>query len=196
MTTITALPGSYYQLSNLQNSGSGGSGNASTGGASSIQPLVDALNAANSGSSQSASNDAYSLNLSSAAQLILNNSANTGANNSGNAFVLTQAQKTAISNIIAKYKDAPFTQDTFNQIQNDLEAAGLGADQLSAKDQVNSLNLTSALLNDLNGNYAPLTSMQTALSNEQAKASSYMQGVIKEWRSISTTASSGGQGLM
>ena len=75
-------------------------------------------------SGSSAHGPAYKLDLSQIGQQIVDNS------NNGNGPTLTDAQKTSIKDIFAKYKDAPQTQDTFDKIHTDLQAAGVAPEQL------------------------------------------------------------------
>ena len=83
MTTI--MPSSYYQLSNLQPSTS--SNSTSSAGNSLTQDLVSSLAAGEDGSQSS--NDAYSLNLSPAAQQLLNSSSTSSASTiSSSSFIL------------------------------------------------------------------------------------------------------------
>lgn len=180
MTSISLA--NYYPLSGTQ------TGSGSTAGSSSslslTQSLVSDLDSVDSSGSGTAGADAYSLNLSQQAQSLLNG----GASSSSANFTLTSAQQTTISNILEKYKNAPFTQATFNEIQDDLQSAGVSADQLIAQDETSSFNPTDDLINALNGNYNVTTPATTA-SSEQTKASNYLQSIVKEWQSISTTAS-------
>lgn len=194
MTSISS-PSMYYQLSSLQNSTSsstsgGGKGNAAT---SPTEMLLNALQEADGNSSQKDNTDAFSLNLSPAAQMLMNNSDNQTSSSStaGTSFTLTKAQQADIQAILEKYKDAPATQDTFNAIQNDLEAAKLGPDQLSAQDQITSFNTLSSLLNYLNGDFNTVNSAATTLSNQQDKANNYMQSVMTLWQSISSGSPDG-----
>ncbi len=196
MTSISSLPSSYYQLSALQNGAadSGNAGSSSTGGASSLtQTLVDALQSVDNSQQQNSSNDAYSLNLSSAAQQLLNGQpASSSAGNTEFAFNLTSQQQTEINAIIEKYKGQPLTQATFNEIQNDLEKVGLGADQLSAKDQMTSFNPTSTLIDALNGNYSDISTASQITTSESTKANNYMQNIISLWQSANNNATTSG----
>ncbi|MDE3059836.1 MAG: hypothetical protein KGJ06_02365 [Pseudomonadota bacterium] len=134
------------------------------------------------------------VDLSPQAQSILNqmNSGSTAAPglNPGSGFVLSPQQQQQISAILAKYKDAPFTQDTYNQIQNDLKAAGLSPDQLSLEDQAKKFDPTQVLVDALNGINSPTDNNLFGNSSEQANASSYMQQIVSQWRNISSTAGS------
>lgn len=192
MTSITNIPASYYQLSSLQGTNTGQSSltsnNNSSSAASVTQSLINALQ--NSGNASDFSSGSDILDLSPAAQQLLNNISSGSTQNTGNnsSFTLTQAQQQQVKDIIIKYKDAPMTQDTFNKIQNDLEAAGLGADQLSAKDQVASLNLTSTLLDALNGKNDPLSSASDKLSAEKTKANNYIKDVYSLWQQTASSA--------
>jgi len=120
-------------------------------------------------------------------------SGTTGADSNSN-FTLTNSQQQQITDILNQYKDAPFTQATFNQIQNALQKAGLGTDLLSAKDQINSFNPTMDFLNALSGNTTnnSLNSQDPTniAASEQTKSSNYMNQIYQQWQGISTTASS------
>lgn len=112
----------------------------------------------------------------------------TGSLFGGNSnFSLTADQKQAISNILAKYKDAPYTQATFNNIQNDLAAAGLSPSLLSMQDQAKSFDPAIVLLDALNGTTTDTGALfGTNPQGEQTKQTNYMQGIIQQWQSIST----------
>src|SRR3954465_10751269 len=126
MTSIgTQLNSMYYQLSNL-----GAGTNDTKTLPNAADALLQMLSATNNGATGSG-DDAFLLDLSPQAQQILsgiNGGAFTGDPLSGfnNNFFLSGKQQDQVTAILDKYKDAPYTQDTFNQIQNDLEAAGLG----------------------------------------------------------------------
>jgi len=184
MTSINTALSSYYQLANQ-------SGSSST--SSTATTLADALQAIDgSDDTSSSSSDAYTLNLSAQAQQLLSGSttsSSTASSTGSSNFVLTSAQENTITTILEKYKDSPFDQATFDQIQNDLTAAGLGSTQLSAQDQVTSFNPTSNFLSALNGDYSNLSDPSTSASTEQTKTTNYMNNIISFWKSISTTAS-------
>ena len=188
MTAISLS--SYYPLSGTQTGKTGGNRTGNHLNSDPTQSLISALAAVNGASSSNNDNSAYFLNLSPAAQLLLNhnNTSSTGSSNNGN-FTLSSAQRTQINDILKKYKDAPFTQETFDQIQNDLQAAKLGPDQLIAQDEISSFNPTSSLINALNGNFAPLNTPATTAASEHTKTTNYMQGIITAWQQISGTAS-------
>ena len=189
----------YYQLFN--NSGSQSSG--TTAQTNVTQSLLQALSG--SSNSTSTSNDAYLLSLSPQAQQYLsatssNSSSNSGdalfnalqatqssgTNSTGQSFLLSSKQQASITAIITKYKDAPYTQDTFNSIQNDLNAAGLGTSTLSLLDQNKSFNPAVVLINALNGGSTDSSNTGVAsASDEQAKSTAYMQNIISQWKNIS-----------
>jgi uncharacterized protein (DUF1778 family) len=188
MGTIGGI-GNYFQLANLLSSGSGSGtlGQQPSGNPS----LAQILDQSNSGGSSGGSN-AFLLDLSPQAQQLLNGTASSSsASGSSSDFILTDAQQAAIKTIIAKYKDAPLTQDTFNAIQNALAAAGLSPQTLAAEDQVNSFNPTSVLLSALNGNFANLQNTANSASNEQTKESRYLQGIVKLWEAAAASSGSG-----
>lgn len=171
MSTINIqTAGGYYQLGNAAS----GSAAVSTAGASLQQH--NTLNGFDP--------SAYLLDLSPEAQKYLNGSLSLSSSNSG--FLLNGGQRQAISDIIAKYKDAPFTQDTYNKIQNDLIEAGLGPDQLGRMDKVKSFNPTQLLINALSGRNDNSGAILTD-SDIQTKSANYMQQIVSQWKDISTT---------
>lgn len=180
MTSISTSLSSYYQLFGQQSSAT------NTTSASLTQSLADALDALSSSGSGSG---AYSLNLSPAAQALMNGGSSGSGTGSSTTFTLTSAQQADIKTILEKYKDAPYTQATFDSIQSDLSAAGLGAPQLSAEDQVNSFNSTDVFLSALSGNYSSLNTPSQSATSEQTKTANYMNDIISAWQSISTTYS-------
>lgn len=132
------------------------------------------------------------VDLSPQAQQVLANLKSGGGNDSTTTdsnFVLTKQQQQQLKDIIAKYKDAPFTQETYNQLQDDLEAAGLAPTQLAAEDQIRSFNPTTVLLNAMYGtdNSADVSTVPSA-EEEQTKSDNYMKHIQEHWKNISTTA--------
>jgi len=188
MTSISTLNnGGYYQLSNpLAGTGTGQAPNAT-------DALLQAMSAASNSSfdNSNSNNDAFLLDLSPEAQGLLNGggapstSGLAGLLNGGN-FALSAKQQEQITAILTKYKDAPYTQDTFNQIQNDLNAAGLGPQLLSMEDQAKSFDPALVLLDALNGTDSTLS--LSSATDEQDKATAYMQSIISQWKSISSIA--------
>ena len=181
MTTINNSYNSnaYYQLFGQQSAAQPASSSS----------LVNALTQADNPTTNE--NDAYSVDLSPQAQAYLNSQKSTSTpTTSGSAslkanFNLTPAQQKQIDDILAKYKDAPYTQDTFKQIQSDLKAAHLDSDQLSLMDKLKSFNSTQVLIGYLNGvEAAPVND----LSGEKDKATNYTQSIMDQWKHISTTA--------
>jgi len=109
------------------------------------------LSAVNSGGEtaqiSAASGSAYLLDLSPEAQSYLNDnispldtagylSATALASGQNQAFISGRIQQQQINNILQKYNSAPGTQADYEQIQTDLQAAGLSANQLSIQEQV------------------------------------------------------------
>jgi len=192
MGTIGGI-GNYFQLANLLSSGSGSSTSALNLPTPSNETLAQILNASSSSGSSQNGASAFLLDLSPQAQKLLNGTTSSASGSSTN-FVLTQAQQTAIENIIQKYKDAPLTQATFDAIQNALAAAGLSPQTLAAEDQVKSFNPTNVLLSALDGNYTSIQNPATSASGEQAKETHYLQSIIKLWEAASAKGSSGSGG--
>lgn len=191
MSAINTLAGGYYQLNNL------GTGLANTQASSTpTDALLQAMSSLdNSNNASSQSSDAFLLDLSPQAQSLLNGAGGTRATSLGNVlgtgsnFILSAQQQQKVSDILAKYKDAPYTQDTFNQIQNDLRAAGLAPDTLSLKDQTQSFDPSMVLIDALNGTSDSSNLLGTDASNagEQTKSSNYMANILKQWQNVSTT---------
>lgn len=188
MGSISTLNG-YYQLANLLSSGSGSSTSSSSSQTNSLQALETALLSSGSASSQS-NPDAYLLDLSPQAQQLLSNGSTSSASGNSTQFTLTSTQQTAIKNILEKYKDAPLTQATFQEIQNALQAAGLSPQTLGAEDQIKSFNPTNVLLDALGGNYNSIQNPQTTASSEQTKEGNYMQSIVSLWKSLDSSISS------
>ena len=102
--------------------------------------------------------------------------------------MINSVDKEKIDGILAKYKDSPLTQDTYNSIQNDLQAAGVSPQQLAQKDALVSYSSTQVLLDALSGKTTTLPSADS--SDEQTKATNYMQQIYKQWQSTSTAIAS------
>ncbi|MDE3015699.1 MAG: hypothetical protein KGI29_02095 [Pseudomonadota bacterium] len=196
MSAISNLSGGYYQLNNP------GAGLANAQQApNATDALLQAMSSSDGGGNISSPNsDAFLLDLSPQAQQIIGGmggAASTGAASAadifggGGNFILSAQQQQQVGAILAKYKDAPYTQDTFNKIQNDLNAAGLGPSLLSLKDQTQSFDPALVLIDALNGTATDSSSgalgLGTNAAGEQTKTANYMQGIIQQWQNISTT---------
>jgi len=181
-SSISALNNSgYYQLSDPS------AGNSNTAQSNPTNALMQALLSASSASGTAASSSAaYLLDLSPQAQQYLNGggaSAVSPLNPSSSSFVLSTQQQQEITSIIAKYKDAPYTQATFDAIQNALQTAGLDPTTLSREDQAQSFNATQVLIDDLNGDVSGANSLINP--DESTKSSNYMQQILGQWKTIS-----------
>jgi len=114
-------------------------------------------------------------------------------NGQGSNFILSNKQLKTLNDILAKYKDAPFTEETFNKIQADLKQAGLSPEQLSTQEQIKSFNPTQILLDILNGKQSgSIDPNAERKSTTEAKAGNYTQRIIQHWQNISTTFSTAG----
>lgn len=182
----TQLPGSYYQLNNT---------GAGSNGANTARSVTPSLAAALSGKQAASSSfsDAVFLDLSPAAQKYLSGLGSAAATKTQDAagqgadFVLSVKQRATLNEIIDKYKDAPYTQATFDAIQDDLLQAGLGPDQLSAQDRSKSFNSTAVLIDALNGGKGELPgSVQMSEETLKTKSANYIQNVVSQWKRIST----------
>lgn len=189
MTIISSnyLSNGYYQLGSQQNTTT-----APTTLAAALQQQSD--------QSSSSSDSAYQLNLSSDANDYLNsllsatNQSNSDSTNSADSipdnFVLTPDQQNQLTAIIEKYKDVPQTQDTFNQIQDDLKKAGLDPDTLAAKEQVKNFNPTNVLLAILSGKSSSdinPTDPQELQAKYNSQKTNYLQQITDLWQKSSTT---------
>jgi|GEM_PF-5005159 len=121
-----------YQAS-LANSVSGSSGAASTSG---------------SITSTNVNNEAYILDLSQAAQDILNSQSSSGVSSK---ISLSDTQKQKLDGILAKYKDSPVNSDTLNSLNADLQQAGLAPQELAVIQQAKDFNPLQNFLNALLG---------------------------------------------
>lgn len=133
----------------------------------------------------------YMLDLSEAAKAYLaQQSTQSQATTSGDGehFALTEAQQEQIRKIIEQYKNAPLTEETFAQIQDELTAIGLGADQLAAKEQVSAFNPLQSFLDALSGTSTTLSSEDISAS-VSTKRENYLSDIIDYWASISTAES-------
>jgi hypothetical protein len=183
------LKSGYYQLGSQQN----------TATPSAPTTLSQALDQVDQSSGFASS--AYQLNLSANASSYLSSllSANPSTSNPAainnsvpDNFVLTKEQQTELAAIIEKYKDAPQTQETFNQIQDDLKKAGLDPDRLAAKEQAASFNPTAVLISILSGNASTDTNPtdpKDIAAQYDAQKSNYLKKITSIWQSISTTGS-------
>jgi len=191
MATINSLSSSqYYSL--LANSQSGNTKNQQANSAGLLGALTGSSGSSANVNDEMADSGAYQLTLSAEAKAYLaalnNGTASTTTEDS--SISLTTQQFQQVKDIVSKYADAPFTQDTFNQIQDDLEEAGLSGRQLAVKDQMSSFNSTSTLLAALDGTGEMPAVEQPAdiLASIQSKSDSYMKKVESLWRALSSTA--------
>lgn len=128
-------------------------------------------------------NSAYTLSLSPQAQQYLSGLNNDSTvSNSNEGFALSSADQQKLETILQKYKNLPVTQENYNKLQDELKAAGLAPDQLSAKDQVASINTTQLLLDALNGNDSTGIDPAQESAKRQAKANNYMQNILTAWK--------------
>ena len=184
MSNINSLTNSqYYSLTGQQNSTNSLGQTVST---NSIATLADILNG-------SADSSGDIVDLSPAAQSYLsslNNSSSVSSLSDGEStnFILSNAQRQKINDILQKYKDEPFTQEIFNKIQDDLREAGLAPDQLAQIDQVNSFNPTQVFIDIISGKQTDLTDNASATDeSEKTKSGNYISQILQQWRGISST---------
>ncbi len=184
MSAINSLTSSGYYALNNQNSSNG----QSTGNVTLAGGLAEAL--AMGKSTTGTEESAYSLDLSADALAYIksiNGTAPAGKSSYSNVtnFVLTRNQQETLNGIIEQYKDAPFTQETFNKIQDALEKAGLSTKTLSAQDSARNFNATKFLLDALNGT---TSSSDVGGQDTETKSNNFMTSVADQWARISTTA--------
>lgn len=102
-------------------------------------------------------------------------------------FILSRKDQAKLDSIITSYKDKPFTQESFDQMQQELKSAGLSADHLAAKEKMRTLSPARMFIDIMAGNDpAPVVHISKD-TNLQAKAERYMTDVITRWSEISTT---------
>lgn len=184
MSSVNNLGNSgYYQLSNP----SGGQSSGTSAGATQntvTQSLINALSG-ESTTGASSGNEAYFLNLSPEAQKYLDSTTSSSTSLDKQSYILNDKQKKTITDILTKYKDEPYNQDTFNKIQNDLNSKGLGTTTLSLIDKAKSFSATSVLINALSGR--PNDSTNSGVQSEseiKAKSSSYIESIVSQWKNI------------
>lgn len=137
---------------------------------------------------------AFLLDLSPEAQSFLNPSDSSSANGAMTQlyknFILTSKQQKQIDDVIAKYKDEPFTKETYYKIEAELDDLGLSPEALAIKDKARSVNTTSMLLDALNGTGGDLSqSLLGGTDDEQSqtKKDNYVKVLLEKWSDISTT---------
>jgi|GEM_PF-3409298 len=181
MTAINNLPNysGYYQLSKHS-----GGGIAQPNGTGSL------LQALSSTSGSTSNNDAYFLDLSPQARQYLEGVNSGQINNnpvgSKTGFLLTQEQQKAISDIVSQYKNAPFTQETFNAIQNDLEAANLDPETLARLESAKLYSPTAVLIKALNDDDTVSEQTNGVMSDadKTAKTDYFMQQIVSQWKNL------------
>lgn len=186
MTTINPFySGQNYSLATQLDTGTSQDKTASS--VTKLPALTSSLLA--SAETNVASEDAYQINLSPEAKAYLakleeKKAASSSETDGG--FALTKQQAEQIKEIVSKYIDAPLTQETFDKIQADLRAAGLGAEQLAIKDQIASFNPTSSLIAALDGTAGEVVVQKPAeiLAQQEAKGKTYMEQVERLWRAL------------
>ncbi len=157
--------------------------------------LTSALAAANGGktdSSKLAVGSSYLLDLSDNARNYLQSLSDTSAGkgsstSAGDGIVLGNKEQAKLTEILIKYKDAPYNDTTFKNIQDDLDAAGIGADALAAKAQARQLNPTLIFLSALGGGDGAAGTIGNS-DSRNADATGYLKKVATQWERISTTA--------
>lgn len=162
---------------------------------SSSPSLTSALAVVNGGktdSSKLAVGSSYLLDLSDNARNYLQslsdtNSGKGSSTRSSGGIVLTNKEQAKLTEILIRYKDAPYNDTTFKKIQEDLDAADIGADALAAKAQARQLNPTLIFLDALNGGDGAAGTTGNSESRT-ADATGYLQKVARQWETISTTA--------
>lgn len=185
INALTTSSGNYYSLA-----GQGTTSHESKTGKTSASLTSSLLATLAEDETANSADTAVQVKLSAAAQAYLAKmNGTTSSSTSTTSFSLTKQQAQKIDDILAKYKDSPFTQTTFEKIQDELKAAGLSADQLRVKDQVSSFNPTQSLISALNGTDGETAqpTAATRLAESQSKAEAYMKNIITAWKSISTT---------
>jgi len=103
-----------------------------------------------------------------------------------NGIVLTDAQQAQITAIIMKFKDAPFSVDTFNAIVSDLSKEVLSPAQLAAKEQVNPFSLSEIFLRALSGEISSSDFPSFNSPADHTSEDAYRTQLFSEWERISS----------
>lgn len=179
MTSITNLFTPYSSLTDDKKT----SGNAS---------LADLLNGTGqsptSGTGLTAPDTSYLVNLSEEARNYLaGQSSKPSGGTTGASFLLSDSQQQKLDSLIEKYKDAPFTQESFDAMLTEIELSGIGPQELSAKEQAKLVNPTALFLGALNGSGSGLAFSSANNDALKTRADNYLQSIYDQWESISTT---------
>lgn len=188
MTTINSLASSLYD--SLKDSNSSNT-------SKSTNPLLNELNGTGSAikTASTQAQSSYVLDLSPEALAALERMGNAGSTSHSYAenFILTDAQKQQIEAVLAKYKDAPFTEETYQKIEAELDALGLSPDILAMKDKARNINTTSMLISALDGASGgdglaqALGGVRNNEDTSQTKKDNYLSSLLAKWSDISTT---------
>ena len=174
----------YY---NLGASSGSGAGTQQAGKSSAALAASRAL--AQTASGGAGGNAAYLLDLSPEAQKYLSGLQQPPAVSqpavSQDGFALNSQQRLALAQLLDKFKDAPYSQDTFDAIQDELHSSGLGPTQLAAKYRATSFSTTAALVDALNGgNGTTPGSTPVSDADIQSRSEQYMQFIVSEWKKL------------
>lgn len=180
--------GGYYSL--------GQSGGAGVGSGGRVNPAARAYSNATQAANASSGSSAYLIDLSPEAQRYLSglNQPQAAAAAEAQAavndgFVLNNQQRVALAALLERFKDEPYTQETFDKIQDALQQDDLGPNQLSARLRATSFSTTAALVDALNGGDGSTPGAKPMSDAElQSRSGQYIQFVAAEWRKVSTTA--------
>lgn len=189
MTNITTLNQSltltndgYYQLKSGASTASGSA--TSTSSATTAAQTAATIQ------------QSFLLSLSAEAQSYLANAGLTTSSNSNaltsstsvaSDFTLSTSQQKLLDQIIQSYAGQPYTQDTFDALQDDLKDAGLSPDQLAQRAQAKAFNPTTSLISALFGTVDP-SSGQANADYTQAK-SHYLQSIQTAFANVASTVS-------
>ena len=144
------------------------------------------------GNASSSSGNSYLLDLSAEAQAYLTSGNGSGGGSQGSStsstgasIVLSPVEQDKLTAILQKYKNAPYTEATFQNIQKDMSAAGIGADSLAAKAEMRNLNPSAMLLNALNGGDGSVGTVGNS-TDIASMETSFMGKVNSQWQAISS----------
>lgn len=186
----------YYNLGSSGGSGAGSGAGTQQANRSGATQLAPSRNLAQSGSL--AGSAAYMLDLSPEAQQYLRGLQQQPAPTvrqpavSEDGFTLNSQQRLALASLLERFKDEPYTQETFDAIQDELDAQGIGPTQLAARYRATSFNPTASLVDALNGGNGTTPGAAPVGDAElQERSGQYMQFVISEWKKLATPADDG-----
>jgi len=164
----------------------------SSGGFYNLPQTGAAKNSSSSNNSTQQANNAsnpslaaYMLDLSPEAKSYM--SATASASTGVTSFSLSPQQQEKLDSILQQFKDEPYTQETFNKIQTELQKAGLSPDQLASIQQSKDFSPTQALIDALTGNFSTNPLNQTDATKYDSQKESFLEQLAAKFQKIAGT---------